>query len=61
MTGAGAERGLDRRLAVLHEQYRWAVNAAVGRGADDEVLAAMADEYADAALRALSEVLAPEP
>lgn len=60
MSTPEARGALDRRLAVLHEQYLWAVNAAVARGAADDVLAAMADEYADAALRALSTALAPE-
>lgn len=52
---------LTRRLAVLHDSYRWAVNAAVSRGAPDEALAALSDEYADAALRALSEALSTDP
>ena len=62
MSSSGQEEAsrLTRRLAVLHEQYLWAVNAAVARGADDAALAAMADEYADAALRALGEALAPD-
>ena len=52
---------LTRRLAVLHDAHVWAVNAAVSRGAPDEVLAALSDEYADAALRALSEALSADP
>lgn len=61
MTGTGQDPSarLTRRLAVLHEQHLWAVNAAVGRGADDAVLAALSDEYADAALRALADALGP--
>ena len=51
---------LTRRLAVLHEQYLWAVNAAVARGADDALLAALSDEYADAALAALTEARAAQ-
>lgn len=52
---------LTRRLALLHDAHVWAVNAAVSRGAPDEALAALSDEYADAALRALSEVLSADP
>lgn len=52
---------LTRRLAGLHDAYVWAVNAAVSRGASDEALAALSDEYADAALRALSEALSGDP
>ena len=53
INGAGGERALDRRLAVLHEQYRWGRSTPWSAGAPtDQVLAATADEYADAALRA---------
>jgi len=50
---------LTRRLAGLHEQYLWTVNAAVSSGATDQALRALADEYADAALRVLTAAAAP--
>jgi hypothetical protein len=40
-------------LRELHEDYVWEVNAAVGRG-EDHVVARLAQDYADRALRVIT-------
>lgn len=54
----GVDAGMDAssaaltaRLTELHEQYVWEVNDAVGR---DEPVEQLCDDYADAALRAIT-------
>ena len=42
----------DDALRALHEEYIWAVNAAVAAG-DDELVERLDDEYADEALRVM--------
>ena len=42
----------DHALRALHEEYIWAVNAAVAEG-DDDLVDRLDDEYADEALRVM--------
>ena len=42
------------RLTSLHDHYVRRVNDAVARGADQDVLEHLSDDYADAALRVLT-------
>jgi len=50
---------LTTGLRELHEHHVWRVNAAVARGAGQDALAGLSDDYADVALRALTAAAAP--